>query len=99
MSAPQMFGTLPSGGTFVRAAPQIEPVPDSPRGEFFMVGTEQARHGTGFALPWRAVLTRLLRELGLQPGERLLVRQLDGSTRELPLPALDEPECEQVHEL
>lgn len=43
------------------------------------------------------MLPRLLRAMGLGPGDRLVVRSADGAERELPLTCLDEECAGEIH--
>lgn len=70
--------------------------PESPK--FYLVGTDRLEHGAGFALPWKALVARILREMGFEPGDRITIRKLDGSELEMSFLALDEEACEEVQE-
>jgi len=48
-------------------------------------------------MTWDDVIAQLLIELGLQPGDRLLIKRCDGSVAELPLEVLNERCAEEIH--
>jgi hypothetical protein len=53
--------------------------------------------GQFIQLPWNEVAVHLLRMLGLQPGDRLMVKRCDGPMEALSLDVLNERCADEIH--